>query len=71
MACYSAAGYTWGATVGSTAPARIIACNGVFGTCSAACAKVALLAHSNAYFSHKTGTSVQRFDLRYISSVSL
>ncbi|KAH7233981.1 uncharacterized protein BKA55DRAFT_522900 [Fusarium redolens] len=33
MACYGAAGYTWGATVGATAPATIIACNSAFGTC--------------------------------------
>ncbi|KAH6977657.1 hypothetical protein EDB80DRAFT_657849 [Ilyonectria destructans] len=44
MACYGAAGYTWGATIGATAPATIVACNSAFGTCSAACAKVALLA---------------------------
>ncbi|SPJ71122.1 uncharacterized protein FTOL_00850 [Fusarium torulosum] len=44
MACYAAAGYTWGATLGASAPASIIACNSAFGTCSAVCAKVALLA---------------------------
>jgi hypothetical protein len=42
MACYAAAGYTWGATLGATAPATIVACNSAFGTCSAACAAVAL-----------------------------
>jgi hypothetical protein len=31
MACYGAAGYTWGATVGATAPASIVACNSAFG----------------------------------------
>jgi hypothetical protein len=42
MACYSAAGFTWGATMGLTAPASIIACNSAFGTCQAACAAVLL-----------------------------
>ncbi|KAF9638679.1 hypothetical protein BFW01_g9576 [Lasiodiplodia theobromae] len=42
MACYAAAGFTWGATLGATAPASIIACNAAFGTCQAACAVVAL-----------------------------
>ena len=42
MACYSAAGFTWGATAGLTAPASIIACNSEFGTCQAACAAVLL-----------------------------
>ncbi|USP72936.1 hypothetical protein yc1106_00210 [Curvularia clavata] len=42
MACYAAAGYTWGATMGATAPASIIACNSAFGTCQAACAAVLL-----------------------------
>ncbi|KPA36966.1 zygote-specific protein [Fusarium langsethiae] len=35
MACYSAAGYIWGATAGATAPASIIDCNAAFGKCSA------------------------------------
>lgn len=42
MACYGAAGFTWGATLGATAPASIIACNTAFGTCQAACAAVLL-----------------------------
>ena len=42
MACYSAAGFTWGATLGVSAPASIIACNTAFGTCQAACAAVLL-----------------------------
>ncbi|EUC39455.1 hypothetical protein COCMIDRAFT_111540 [Bipolaris oryzae ATCC 44560] len=42
MACYSAAGFTWGATLGASAPASIIACNTAFGTCQAACAAVLL-----------------------------
>jgi len=41
-ACYAAAGATWGATLGATAPASIVACNSAFGTCQAACAAVAL-----------------------------
>jgi hypothetical protein len=43
MACYAAAGFTWGATLGITAPASIIACNAAFGTCQAACAAVLLI----------------------------
>jgi hypothetical protein len=42
MACYSAAGATWGATLGATAPASVLACNTAFGTCQAACAAVLL-----------------------------
>jgi hypothetical protein len=42
MACYAAAGFTWGATAGATAPASILACNSAFGTCQAACAAVLL-----------------------------
>lgn len=42
MACYGAAGFTWGATLGATAPASIITCNTAFGTCQAACAAVLL-----------------------------
>ena len=42
MACYAAAGFTWGATLGATAPASILACNAAFGTCQAACAAVLL-----------------------------
>ncbi|KAL2782510.1 hypothetical protein BJX66DRAFT_331140 [Aspergillus keveii] len=40
MACYGAAGFTWGATLGLSAPASVIACNSAFGTCQAACAAV-------------------------------
>lgn len=43
MACYGAAGATWGATLGATAPATVLACNAAYGTCSAACASVLLL----------------------------
>jgi hypothetical protein len=42
MACYSAAGFTWGATLGASAPATILACNAAFGTCQGACAAVLL-----------------------------
>lgn len=42
MACYSAAGFTWGATLGASAPATIIACNTAYGSCQAACAAVLL-----------------------------
>ncbi|KAH8653200.1 zygote-specific protein, partial [Tricladium varicosporioides] len=42
MACYTAAGFTWGATLGASAPPTILACNAAFGTCSAACAAVIL-----------------------------
>ncbi|KAI1156788.1 hypothetical protein F4825DRAFT_402532 [Nemania diffusa] len=37
MACYEAAGFTWGATMGASAPATIVACNTAFGTCQASC----------------------------------
>ncbi|QDS77261.1 hypothetical protein FKW77_003660 [Venturia effusa] len=42
MACYAAAGFTWGATLGASAPATIVACNAAYGTCQAACASVLL-----------------------------
>ncbi|KAF1911237.1 hypothetical protein BDU57DRAFT_462016 [Ampelomyces quisqualis] len=42
MACYGAAGFTWGATLGATAPATILACNAAYGTFQAACAAVLL-----------------------------
>ncbi|KAK4541970.1 hypothetical protein LTR36_007170 [Oleoguttula mirabilis] len=41
MACYAAGGATWGATLGATAPAIIVACNTTFGAGQAACAVVA------------------------------
>jgi hypothetical protein len=37
MGCYSAAGYTRGATLGASAPVTILACNSAIGTCNAAC----------------------------------
>ncbi|KAF8847622.1 hypothetical protein BDZ45DRAFT_315958 [Acephala macrosclerotiorum] len=43
MACYGAAGFTWGATLGASAPASIVLCNSAFGTCYAACAAALLL----------------------------
>ncbi|KAK1997917.1 hypothetical protein LX36DRAFT_577335 [Colletotrichum falcatum] len=42
MACYAAAGATWGATLGLTAAPSVIACNVAYGTCQAACAAVIL-----------------------------
>lgn len=42
MACYGAAGLTWGATAGALAPASALACNAAFGKCQAACALIAL-----------------------------
>lgn len=42
MACYSAAGFVWGATAGLGAPPAIIACNTAFGTCSTMCAALVL-----------------------------
>ncbi|KAK2628309.1 hypothetical protein QTJ16_002955 [Diplocarpon rosae] len=43
MACYTAAGATWGATLGLNAPATVLGCNSAFGYCQAKCAVVALL----------------------------
>lgn len=43
MACYVAAGFTWGATAGLSAPPTIIACNVGFGACQAACVAAGLL----------------------------
>ena len=42
MACYAAAGFTWGATAGASAPPTILACNAAYGTCQAAFAAVLL-----------------------------
>lgn len=42
MACYPAAGAPWGAILGATAPATVVACNTAFGAYCAACAAVAL-----------------------------
>ncbi|KAF2867966.1 hypothetical protein BDV95DRAFT_581004 [Massariosphaeria phaeospora] len=42
MACYAAAGCTWGATMGASAPPTIIACNTAFGSCQAVCAALLL-----------------------------
>ncbi|KAF7309383.1 hypothetical protein MIND_00309100 [Mycena indigotica] len=45
VACYAAAGFTFGTVVAAAAaPAAILACNSALGTCSTACATVALLA---------------------------
>lgn len=37
MACYGAAGATWGATAGASAAPTVVACNLAFGKCQAAC----------------------------------
>ncbi|KAA8906278.1 hypothetical protein FN846DRAFT_907066 [Sphaerosporella brunnea] len=44
MACYGAAGYTWGATLGVAAPATVLACNAAYATCQATCATICLFA---------------------------
>ncbi|KAF9255919.1 hypothetical protein L218DRAFT_966834 [Marasmius fiardii PR-910] len=45
VACYSAAGATFGTVVASpAAPVAILACNAALGKCSAACATTALIA---------------------------
>lgn len=42
VACYAAAGFTFGVPIPGVAPAAILACNAAFGSCQAACAVVAL-----------------------------
>jgi hypothetical protein len=37
VACYSAAGFTFGTIAAAAAPPAIIACNAAFGKCMAAC----------------------------------
>jgi len=44
VACYAAAGVTFGTIAAPAAPAAILGCNAALGTCSATCATVALLA---------------------------
>ncbi|KAK0211506.1 hypothetical protein IW262DRAFT_1468047 [Armillaria fumosa] len=44
VACYAAAGFTFGTVAAPAAPAAILGCNSALGTCSAVCASVALLA---------------------------
>ncbi|RXW22619.1 hypothetical protein EST38_g3243 [Candolleomyces aberdarensis] len=44
VACYAAAGFTFGTIAAPLAPPAIVACNAGLGTCSTACATVALLA---------------------------
>ena len=44
VACYAAAGFTFGTIAAPLAPPVIIACNVALGTCSVACATVALFA---------------------------
>ncbi|EIW80208.1 hypothetical protein CONPUDRAFT_20752, partial [Coniophora puteana RWD-64-598 SS2] len=43
VACYAAAGFTFGTTIVAGPPA-IVACNAALGTCMTACATVALFA---------------------------
>ncbi len=44
VACYTAAGFTFGTVVASAAtPAVIIGCNAAFGACSAKCALLIIL----------------------------
>ncbi|KAG9037646.1 hypothetical protein FRB95_004866 [Tulasnella sp. JGI-2019a] len=38
VACYAAAGFTFGTVAAPTAPAAIVACNSALRTCSATCA---------------------------------
>lgn len=42
VACYSAAGFTFGTIAAAAAPAAIVGCNTAFGSCQAACAAAAL-----------------------------
>ncbi|KAF9461003.1 hypothetical protein BDZ94DRAFT_1168475 [Collybia nuda] len=45
VACYAAAGFTFGTVIASAAtPAVIVGCNAALGTCSATCASLVLLA---------------------------
>ncbi|KAF8980955.1 hypothetical protein BDQ17DRAFT_1287543 [Cyathus striatus] len=44
VACYAAAGFTFGTIAAPLAPVAIIGCNTALGTCSAACAVTALIA---------------------------
>ena len=42
VACYAAAGVTFGTIAAAAAPPAIIACNTAYGACQAACASVLL-----------------------------
>ncbi|KAF9256214.1 hypothetical protein L218DRAFT_882284 [Marasmius fiardii PR-910] len=44
VACYAAAGATFGTVAAPAAPAAILGCNSALGSCSAACAATALIA---------------------------
>ena len=44
VACYAAAGFTFGTVAAPAAPAAILGCNSALGSCSAACAATALIA---------------------------
>jgi hypothetical protein len=43
VACYAAAGCTFGTVLAAGAPAAIVGCNSAYGTCQAACAAVLLV----------------------------
>ncbi|KAK7545839.1 hypothetical protein IWX49DRAFT_397246 [Phyllosticta citricarpa] len=42
VACYAAAGFTFGTVLAVAAPPAILVCNSAYGTCQAACAAVLL-----------------------------
>ncbi|KAF9014159.1 hypothetical protein BDQ17DRAFT_1270363 [Cyathus striatus] len=44
VACYAAAGFTFGTVAAAAAPAALVGCNSALGTCSAACASTTLIA---------------------------
>ncbi|KAF9497993.1 hypothetical protein BDN71DRAFT_1386764 [Pleurotus eryngii] len=45
VACYAAAGFTFGTVIAApAAPAAILACNAALGACSATCATIGLFA---------------------------
>ncbi|KAH8743362.1 hypothetical protein F5883DRAFT_441037 [Diaporthe sp. PMI_573] len=43
VACYSAAGFTFGTVAAAAAPAALLACNSAYGTCQPACVVAALV----------------------------
>lgn len=42
VACYAAAGFTFGTVLAAAAPPAIVGCNTAYGSCQAACAAVLL-----------------------------
>ncbi|KAI6147894.1 hypothetical protein BKA82DRAFT_1006901 [Pisolithus tinctorius] len=44
VACYAAAGFTFGSVAAAAAPSLLVGCNTAQGACMAACAATALLA---------------------------